>query len=174
MTKSTIQLTILTLVLILAQGVIFNHICLFGVAVPFVFVYALIKLPINLNVNWVLTFGFFLGLTVDVFSDTYGMNATACTIAAMLRRPVLRLYMARGDEPADPVPSPATLGRGVYMKYELTMALLFCLLIFVIESFTFFNIWLLILRVVCSTLLTTALMAGIDSLFLRRRYEKRL
>ena len=109
MTKSTIQLTVLTIVLILAQGIVFNHICLFGVAVPLVFIYALLKLPVTLTVNWVLTICFAIGLSVDIFSDTYGMNALACTLLAMCRRPVLRLYMPRGEEPADPVPSSASI-----------------------------------------------------------------
>ena len=173
MTKSTIQLTVLTTVLILAQGIVFNHICLFGVAVPLVFIYALLKLPVTLTVNWVLTIGFAIGLSVDIFSDTYGMNALACTLLAMCRRPVLRLYMPRGEEPADPVPSSASIGRSVYLKYLVTLTLLFCIFIFVIESFTFFNIWRLILRIICSAVLSVALMLGLDCLFSRRR-EKRL
>ena len=173
MTKNSIQLTVLTLVLILAQAVVFNRVCLFGVAVPLLYVYALFKLPVNLNVNWVLTVGFLLGLSVDVFYDTYGVNALACTVAAMMRRPVLRLYMLRGDEPVDQVPSQASLGRSVYLKYMVTMTLLFCLLVFVIQSFTFFNFWRLTLRVVFSTVLTMALMLGVDCLYVRRR-EKRL
>ncbi len=91
----------------------------------------------------------------------------------MMRRPVLRLYMLRGDEPVDQVPSQASLGRSVYLKYMVTMTLLFCLLVFVIQSFTFFNFWRLTLRVVFSTVLTMALMLGVDCLYVRRR-EKRL
>lgn len=173
MSKSSIQLTVLTLVLILAQGIVFNSICLFGVAVPVVFVYALFKLPVNLSVNWVLTIGFLLGLSVDVFSDTQGVNALACTLVAMMRRPVLRLYLPRGEEPADPIPSSSSLGRPVYLKYLVTMTFLSCLLIFVIESFTFFYFWRLVLRVICSTILSVALMLGLDCLFVGRR-EKRL
>lgn len=173
MNKSAITLTVLTLVLILAQGIVFNHICLFGVAVPVVFVFALFKLPVNLSVNWTLTIGFLLGLTVDMFSDTYGMNTLACTVAAMLRRPVLRLYMPRGDEPADPVPSARSLGSAVYFKYLITMTLLYCVMIFVIESFTFFYFCRLLLRIVFSTALSVAIMLGIDCLITRQR-EKRL
>nr|MBD5376507.1 rod shape-determining protein MreD [Bacteroides sp.] len=173
MTKNFIQLAVLTLALVLAQGIVFNHICLFNVAVPVVFVYALFKLPITLSVNWVLTFGFLLGLTVDMFSDTYGMNALACTITAMLRRPVLRLYMPRGDEPADPIPSIRSIGQSVYLKYLLTMTLIYCILIFTIETFTFFNFWRLILRIIFSTILSLAVMLGVDCLFSSGR-EKRL
>lgn len=173
MSKTAVQMFALALVLILAQGIVFNHVCLFNVAMPVVFVYVLFKLPVTLNVNWVLITGFLLGLIVDAFSDTYGMNALACTIAAMLRRPVLRLYMPRGDEPSDAVPSPHSLGRPGYTKYLVTMTLLYCILIFTIQAFTFFNFWLLLLRIIFSTLLSCAVMFGIDSLFTNQR-EKRL
>ena len=68
------------------------------VAVPFVFIYVLVRLPLNLSVNWVLTIGFLTGLSVDIFANTQGMNALACTILAMSRRNVLHLYFPREDE----------------------------------------------------------------------------
>lgn len=95
MSKTTLQFLLLGFILVLAQVIVFNHICLFNMAVPMVFFYLIIRLPITLSVNWLLTIGFFLGLTVDIFSDTYGMNALACTVEAMLRRPILRLYVPR-------------------------------------------------------------------------------
>ncbi|MCI9284824.1 MAG: rod shape-determining protein MreD [Muribaculaceae bacterium] len=173
MSKTTIQFIILSIVLVLAQVVVFNHICLFNVAVPMVFIYVIIRLPITLAINWVLTVSFFLGLTVDIFSDTYGMNALSCTVLAMLRRPVLRLYVPREEDLTRPEPSMQSLGTAVYLKYLLTMTLLYCMLIFTIEAFTFFNPLQLLLRIIFSTLLSMALMVGVDSL-MTPRSEKRL
>ncbi len=173
MSKTTIQFIILSIVLVLAQVVVFNHIYLFNVAVPMVFIYVIIRLPITLAINWVLTVSFFLGLTVDIFSDTYGMNALSCTVLAMLRRPVLRLYVPREEDLTRPEPSMQSLGTAVYLKYLLTMTLLYCMLIFTIEAFTFFNPLQLLLRIIFSTLLSMALMVGVDSL-MTPRSEKRL
>lgn len=173
MSKITLQFILLGVILVLAQVIVFNHICLFNVAVPMVFFYLIIRLPITLSTNWMLTIGFFLGLIVDIFSDTYGMNALACTVEAMMRRPILRLYVPREEDLARPEPSMYSLGTTAYLKYILTMTLLYCTLIFVIEAFTFFNPIQLVLRIVFSTILSMVLMLGIDSL-MTPRSEKRL
>ena len=173
MSKVALQFIILGLVLVLAQVLVFNHICLFSVGVPMVFIYLIVRLPVTLALNWVLTIGFFLGLIVDVFSDTYGMNAVACTVLAMIRRPVLRLYVPREEDLTRPEPSMLSLGAGVYMKYLLTLTLIYCALIFTIEAFTFFNPLQLLLRIIFSTLLSMIIMLGIDSI-MTPRSEKRL
>lgn len=168
-----LQFILLGFILVLAQVIVFNHICLFNVAVPLVFIYLLVRLPITLSVNWMLTIGFFLGLTVDIFSDTYGMNTLACTIEAMMRKPILRLYVPREEDLTRPEPSMYSLGTATYLKYLLTLTLLYCGLIFLIEAFTFFNPVRLLLRIVFSTILSMALMIGIDS-FMTPQSEKRL
>ena len=168
-----LQFILLGFILVLAQVIVFNHICLFNVAVPLVFIYLLVRLPITLSVNWMLTIGFFLGLIVDIFSDTYGMNTLACTIEAMMRKPILRLYVPREEDLTRPEPSMYSLGTATYLKYLLTLTLLYCSLIFLIEAFTFFNPVRLLLRIVFSTILSMALMIGIDG-FLTPQSEKRL
>lgn len=168
-----LQFILLGFILVLAQVIVFNHICLFNVAVPLVFIYLLVRLPITLSVNWMLTIGFFLGLTVDIFSDTYGMNTLACTIEAMMRKPILRLYVPREEDLTRPEPSMYSLGTATYLKYLLTLTLLYCSLMFLIEAFTFFNPVRLLLRIVFSTILSMALMIGIDS-FMTPQSEKRL
>ncbi len=173
MSKTALQFLLLGFILVIAQVIVFNHICLFNVAVPMVFFYLIIRLPITLSTNWMLTIGFFLGLIVDIFSDTYGMNALACTVEAMLRRPILRLYVPREEDLTRPEPSMYSLGTATYLKYILTMTLLYCTLIFIIEAFTFFNPVQLVLRIVFSTILSMIIMLGIDSL-MTPRSEKRL
>lgn len=173
MSKTTLQFFLLGLILVLAQVIVFNHICIFNVAVPMVFIYLIVRLPITLSPNWVLTIAFFLGLIVDIFSDTYGMNALACTILAMVRRPVLRLYVPREEDLTRPEPSVQSLGTAVYMKYLLTMTLIYCTLIFLIEAFALFNPLQLVLRIVFSTLLSFVLMLGIEAI-MTPRSEKRL
>lgn len=173
MSKTTLQFFLLGLILVLAQVIVFNHICIFNVAVPMVFIYLIVRLPITLSPNWVLTIAFFLGLIVDIFSDTYGMNALACTILAMVRRPVLRLYVPREEDLTRPEPSIQSLGAAVYMKYLLTMTLIYCTLIFLIEAFALFNPLQLVLRIVFSTLLSFVLMLGIEAI-MTPRSEKRL
>lgn len=174
MSKSIIQFFFLFIIMILTQAIVFNNICLFNSATAFIFIYFIIRLPITLSLNWVLTLSFILGFTIDIFSDTQGMNALACTILAMSRRTILRLYFPREDDLTNPEPSIKSLGLGIYIKYLLTMVLFFCIMIFLIEAFTFFNPVQLITRIAASSALTFILILGIDSLTIRQKREKRL
>lgn len=173
MIRTFLKFLLLALILILIQVTVFNNICLFGVAVPMVFIYVILRLPLTLSTGWVLTVAFLMGLTVDVFSDTQGMNALACTILGAVRRPVLGLYFPREDELANPEPTMVSLGVPVYVKYALSMTLIYCTLIFLIEAFSFFNILRLVLRIIFSTILSTLLILAVDGLT-TKRYAKRL
>ncbi len=173
MSKTILQFVVLFIVMLLAQVTIFNHIVLFNVAMPIVFIYFIIRLPITLNINWVLTLAFILGFSVDIFSDTQGMNALACTILAAIRKFIFRLYFPREDDLTIPIPSIRSLGMGIYIKYLFSIVLAYCAFIYIIEAFTFFNPLQLILRIISSTAITFLLLLGIDSLMLSRR-EKRL
>ncbi|MBD5258543.1 MAG: rod shape-determining protein MreD [Barnesiella sp.] len=157
----------------MAQVIVFNHICLFGYAVPLVFIYLIIKLPMTMSTNWVLTVSFLLGLTIDIFSDTQGMNSLACTLLGVLRRPVLRLYFPREEEMSMPMPSFRSLGVAVYLKYVFSISLIYCALFFMIESFSLFNPMRLLIKIASSALLTFIIIIAIDSLTFRRN-EKRL
>ena len=159
--------------MVLAQVIVFNHICLFGYAVPLVFIYLIIKLPMTISTNWVLTVSFLLGLTIDIFSDTQGMNSLACTLLGVLRRPVLRLYFPREEEMSMPMPSFRSLGVAVYLKYVFSISLIYCALFFMIESFSLFNPMRLLIKIASSALLTFIIIIAIDSLTFRRN-EKRL
>lgn len=173
MSRTIIQFVFLFITMVFLQVIVFNHIYLFNVAVPFVFIYLIVRLPLTLSINWVLTISFLLGLSIDIMSDTQGMHSLACTITAMSRRKILQLYFPREDDLTNPQPSVKSLGMGIYAKYLFTLVLLYCTLIFIIESFTFFNPLLLLGRICFSTILTFFLLLGIDCLTTQRR-EKRL
>ncbi len=166
MTKTFLSFLLLFVVLVLAQVTIFNHIWLFGVAMPLVFIYFIISLPVTTPTNWMLTLGFLIGLAVDIFSNTAGLNALCCTILAGLRRPLFRLYVPREEDLINPVPSVRSTGGATYTKYVLTMTLVYCIVYFLVDSAGFFNVTTLALRIAASSLLTFLLLmalAGIAS-----------
>lgn len=161
------------IVLVLAQAIVFNHLTLWGVAIPLVFIYWILSLPVTIDTIMMLSLAFLMGLTVDIFSDTPGQNALACTIIAAIRKPVLRLYFPREEDLTDPEPSIVSLGGSIYMKYVITITTIYCTIFFLIESFTFFNFWRLVLQIICSSILTFILILAIDSITHITR-EKRL
>ena len=173
MTKLVIKFAIFFVIIVLVQVTVFNHLVLFGVAVPMFFIWWLLRLPLTLNANWALTCGFLLGLTIYIFSDTLGMNSLACTIIAALRHPVLHLYFPREEDLTDPEPSFKTLGPAVYLKYLITLTVIYCTIYFMIEAMSFFNPIKLIMCITGSSILTFVLIAAIDSITGKQR-EKRL
>lgn len=173
MSKSLLVALAQFILLGLIQVLICNNISILNIATPFIFIYPIIRLPLSLHRNWAMTAGFFAGLIIDIFSDTQGMNALACTILAVCRQPAVKLYVTHDDEIAEPVPSTRSLGPGAYLKYLLTLTFLYCLMITFIESFTLHNILVSGYRVIGCTLLTFVILLGVDAL-VNAKHEKRL
>ena len=169
MTKSLIQTLILFVVLTVIQVLVCNNISIFDIATPYIFIYAIVRLPLTLHRNWVMTISFLIGLLIDIFGNTAGMNALACTLLAAVRQPAIALFVPHNDEISDPVPSGKSLGPGVYMKYLLTMTLFFCIVITFIEAFTLNNILLSLYRALGCSALTFVILLGIDALVNARK-----
>ncbi|MDE5663822.1 MAG: rod shape-determining protein MreD [Muribaculaceae bacterium] len=164
MTKQMLALGLLYVLLILVQVLICNHIMLFNVAVPFIYIYFIIRLPVGMSQTWVFTLAFLMGAVIDIFSDTPGVNALAATLLAAVKTPVFYAYVPRDDKTKRITPAISTVGWQNYSKYTLTMSALFCLMVFSIEFFSFASIEMILLLTACSSVLTFALILAVDSL----------
>lgn len=173
MNSRTLSHIVLFVVLLLVQVLVCNHIVLFGVAVPFVFVYFIIHMPLNMSTGLLLTLSFLLGLGVDLCSDTAGMNALACTVVSMMKRSVFFSYVQKDDKSVTVIPTAASMGFGSYFRFVASMVLIYCLLLFSIEYLSFSDVKEILVKTLASTVLTTALIMAIDSLTSSKR-EKRL
>lgn len=173
MNNNTLYLSVLFVVLIASQALIFDNLVLFNTAVPFVFVYLILSLPVTMGTNLAMTIAFAAGMCVDAFTDTYGMNALAATVTAFAQKPVFNLYESRDEDLGGQCPGVRSMGAPVYMKYAVTLLLIYCTLAFVIEAFGFFSPLRMLLRIVCSTAYTFLIIYAVDSLSLNRS-EKRL
>lgn len=158
----------ITAVLIIIQVLICNHIMLFNVAMAFIFIYMIIRLPVGLKTDWLLTWAFFSGLVVDIFSDTPGVNALACTLLAIIKKPMLFAYVPRDDRTKNITPSLKELGFSVYGKYLLTMSAIYCLLAFTIEYFNFADVKEIVIMSASSAALTFLVLLGADSLIVKK------
>lgn len=156
-------------VLVLVQVLICNHITLFNVAVPFIYIFFIIRLPIGLNLNLLYTLSFLLGFLIDIFSDTLGVNSLASVLLAAVKKPVFYSYISRDDKTVNIMPCLATLGWAVYCKYLLSMTAIFCLLVFSIEFFSFASIKDITIMALSSTVLSFLLILAIDSIITTRR-----
>lgn len=169
MNKTTLYLVCLFVCVMLAQAVVFDNLILFNCAIPFVFIYIILSLPVTLSTNISVAVGFVTGLTADAFTDTYGVNALCCTVLSFIRKPVFHLYMQRDEDLAGQCPGMRSMGTDTYMKFAATMVLIYCLMAMTVESFAFFGFWRMLLRVAASTVYTLVVIYAIDSLSLARR-----
>ncbi len=172
--KNTLFNFLILFIALLVAQVVCSKIVLFGVAMPVIYIYLILRLPVNYSINWTLTIAFLFGLFIDMFNNTQGMNSLACTVMAMARRPVFNFFIVmREDEEGDPVPSVDTVGIASYMKYLSTLVFIYCAVLFMAQAFTLHNISLTLLRIVASSALSILLIFGIDSL-VSTESEKRL
>ena len=147
---------------ILVQVLILNHIHLFNVATPLVYVYFILLFPRNQQ-RWVsILLAFFLGLILDSFSNTPGETAFALTLTAFLQPYFLGLYLER-DNSDNFTPSMAKMGFMKYATYVLLLTFIFCFTLFTLEAFSFFNWAQWLLCILGSWGVTSLIIIAIDS-----------
>lgn len=169
MNRDILNYTVIFIVVVLLQVLIFNHVALFSVAVPFIFILFLIRLPLDFNLNLLYTLAFLLGFSIDLFSDTPGVNSLSCLILAAMKRPIFYAYVPRDDKTVNMIPSLSTMGWAVYSKFLISMTSLFCLLNFSIEYFSFASVNEIIIMTAASSVLTFLIIMAADSLIVTRR-----
>ena len=158
---------IMFVVLLVVQVLVLNHVWLLNVATPLLYVYFAITFPRNTEKGEVLGWCFFLGLLIDIFSNTPGLAAGTLTLIGMTQTYLVELFVPR-DSVENLEVSAATLGWGKFSMLSGILTLIYCLLFFILEAFNFFDWQLWILRAVFSTVLTLLLMLAIESVRSRK------
>lgn len=160
---TVIQNIIWFILLVLAQVLALNNIQFLGFINPYIYILFVLSLPVKLP-RWItLLLAFGLGLTIDAFSNTMGMHAFASVLVAFFRDGVIKLFTSI-EEGNNPTPSFYTFGVGAYIKYIVTMVLMHHTTLFLLESFSFNHLWIVIFKIILSSLVTILLILGIRSL----------
>lgn len=148
--------------LCVVQILILNHIHLFGVAIPLLYIYFVISFHRN-SPKWaILLWSFALGLAIDVFSNTPGLAAGSMTLIAAIQPYLLELFIPR-DSIEELDVSAKILGWGNFITFSAVLIFIFCLAFFAVEAFTFYN-WIHWLTCAgSSAVLTLILILAIES-----------
>lgn len=153
----------LFVLLALLQVLLFNKIHIMGYATPILYIYFIIKLPIDLNRNWVLLLSALMGLTIDSFSYTLGLHTLACVLTGFARFYFLNLFTPR-DLFESVAPSFFTFGKGLFMRYASMLSLFHLVVLYLTESLSLFDPMQLIYRIAGSFLLTIILIFAFETL----------
>jgi len=161
MSEELIKRAVWFLVLLLAQALVLGRIHLFNCATPLLYVYFVTSFPRNFPRWAILVWSFMLGLCVDIFFNTPGMASAAMTVIAVLQPYYFELFISR-DSAANMVPSLASLGTVKYSYYIIVLVLLYSVIFFSLELFSFFNITYWAMSVVGSAALTLLLIFAFE------------
>jgi len=144
----------------------------FGVAFCFPYVYFLLFLPMSTPKGLLLFIGFGYGLLVDVFFDSPGLHAAACTLLAYLRPNVISIITPSGGYDEYTPISVHILGLRWIISYSFLLIGAHHFLLFFLEAFTFMNFFLTLMKIAFSTILTSFLFILMQYLFSSSKLAK--
>lgn len=155
-------------VLVMFQVLVLNSLSFGGFAYPALYVYFILLLPFQ-TAGWVLLVSsFFLGLSVDFFTNSLGMNAAASVFMAFSRSGVLNLLRSKREYELSVSPGIKDLGLTWFLTYSFILILIHHTILFSIEAFSFSDILQTVIRIILSSILTLLLAVLAQILFYRQ------
>ncbi|UTW64235.1 rod shape-determining protein MreD [bacterium SCSIO 12741] len=154
--------------LVLLQGLILNNVSLFGFVSPYLYILFILLLPVDSSPSLVLILSLVLGLSVDMFSATWGMHMAACIFIAYLRPFVLQLLSPRDGYEFGATPDFNQMGINRFLTYAVLLTVMHHLALYLIEVFRFGEILFTIGRAMASATFTIVLILLAQVLTYRR------
>ena len=143
--------------LVLFQVLILNNIQFSGYINPYFYIYFILLLPFE-TPRWLLLLSaFLLGITVDAFLHTYGLNAAACVLMAFIRPFVINAISTGTEFIIGHSPSLRNQGIKWFAYYSITLVLVHHFALFYLEIFRFSEFFQTLLRVLLSSAFTLLL-----------------
>jgi rod shape-determining protein MreD len=143
--------------LVLFQALILNNIQFSGYINPYFYIYFILLLPFE-TPRWLLLLSaFLLGITLDAFTHTFGLNAAACVMMAFVR-PFVINAISTGTE-FMPGHSPSLRNQGIkwFAYYSVPLVLIHHFSLFYLEIFRFTEFFQTLLRALLSSAFTLLL-----------------
>ena len=156
---------ILFFVMVILQVFLFSRIGISIYVNPLVYIAFLILLPMEIAGTLLLVLGMVLGMTVDFFMGTAGINTIATLLAAFCRPAVLMLLVGKDEVKEGGVPNVNRIGLKRFLRYAGVIVLLHGTVFFVLESLTWSFFYLTLLRIICSSVITLLLVYFCQKLF---------
>ena len=143
--------------LVLIQVLLLNNIQFSGYVNPFMYVLFILLLPFHTPRYLLLILSFALGMAIDIFGNTPGIHASACTFMGFLRPGVISAITTRESLDVTEQPRVKHMGIGWFVKYTFLLVFAHHLFLFFIEAFTFHGFIHTLSRAILSTVFTIIL-----------------
>ena len=155
--------------LVFIQVFLLKNIGYYNLSVPFLYILFILLLPFE-TPNWLLfLLSFIIGLTVDTFYNTPGINAAACTVLSLIRVIFITLTVQRLSFEIEPEPKLGIMGFRWFFFYAFILTLVHHSTLFLIEDFSFKDLNYTLIRIILSSLFTVFLMLVAEFIFYRKK-----
>jgi rod shape-determining protein MreD len=152
MINSILRFSLIFILLILLQVLLFNNIQFSGYINPYVYILFILLLPVEIPAWLLLLLSYATGAVIDVFSSSPGMHSFATVLAGFVRPYVLRVISPRDGYDSGNDPSMLTYGFRWFMTYTVLIVLIHHTALFYIEVFRFAEFFRTMFRVLISSL----------------------
>ena len=140
--------------LTLFQVLILNNIQFNGYINPYFYIYFILLLPFE-TPRWLLLLSaFLLGISLDAFTNTFGLNASACVLMAFVRPFVISVISTGTEFMVGHSPSLKNQGMKWFAYYSIILVLVHHFALFYLEIFRFTEFFQTLLRVLLSSVFT--------------------
>jgi hypothetical protein len=158
MTSRTVFFNIIRFVfLIFFQVLILNHINLSGYINPYFYIYFILLLPFDTPKWMLLTASFAIGWSIDIFTNTIGLNAAACVMMAFARPFVIAAISSGPESLLGDTPSLRNQGVKWFLYYAVILIVIHHFALFFLEIFRFNEFFATFARVLLSSAFTLLL-----------------
>ena len=145
---------ILVLLLFL-QVFLLDNLHWLGLVHPFVYLWAILMLPIELP-RWLqMLIGAAIGMIMDLFTHAPGIHMAGCVMAAYLRPLLVAGYVQDIDRLKGAI-TINVIGMGNYLRLLAVIVVVHHTIVFLLEAFTFAHFGYTLLQIILSSLLSFA------------------
>jgi hypothetical protein len=139
------------IVLLLVQVLVIQNVNLSGYIILLPYVMWILMLPFETNKFLVLFASFFMGVWIDIFYDSSGLHAFACTLMGFARYYVLKYVSPRDGYEAGVSATVDEMGLAWFLRYAGILIFMHHFALFYLEIFRFSEFFSTLLRVILSS-----------------------
>lgn len=153
------------ILIVLLQGLVINNIEVNAYLNPMVYPMMILMLPFELNAIITMVVALLLGVSVDAFSNTFGLHASAALLVGYLRPIILNLIKPRDGYDTTLLPSIHDMGKLWFLTYASFIVFVHHLWFFIIEALRFDLFFHILWQTVASSVFSIALIVLFQYIF---------
>lgn len=137
-------------ILLVVQVLVFDNIRFGNYIHPYVYVLFVMLLPFDVPKWRLILDGFLIGMAVDVFNGTPGLNASATVFMSFLRPYIIGITTRKSDIEEKTAPTITEMGLQWFAVYGLLLLIAHNFTLFLLEAFSFKLIGMVLLEMLLS------------------------